>query len=521
MAKSTSVRVRRAPLFGVFALLAYQGESLASADMWDDDPEALAEPASPVPPQAAHDVVSAPPAANPTGPAPSSGPSQPAAAAKPAAKPATVALPPPAPPPPPPSGPPPLTWFGVTLYGVVDVGVAHLSHGAPPSNSYPAGLPYIVQPFSNHSLTSLANNGLSQSRLGLSGIEPLGLWNLQGVFKLETGFQPTTGRLSDGPKSLIDNNGRANADKVTAGDSSRAGQPFQSAAYAGLSSATVGTLTFGRQNSLMADELLKYDPQLQSQAFSPIGYAGAAGGLGDTEDKVLDQALKYSLGVGPLHLAALYQFGNGGFEPGGSQALDIGLDVVGLSVDFVWGRVRGAVSAASLTAAQNAAAPGTLAATVSDNTGFAIMGRYAFRSLKLYASYEHMTFANPRDALPAGTVIIGGYVLSNVNNTAYTIQKVLQYLWFGARWAITPTFEVSAAYYQLRQNSYNANACSDTSASSCSGLYHLASLVLDYRLSLRFDVYAGVGYSRATEGMAAGYLNDDNWTSMLGIRFVF
>jgi hypothetical protein len=60
---------------------------------------------------------------------------------------------------------------------------------------------------------------------------------------------------------------------------------------------------------------MKYDPQLQSQAFSPIGYSGAAGGLGDTEDKTLDDSLKYTVGCGPVHLAALYQFGSRGFVP--------------------------------------------------------------------------------------------------------------------------------------------------------------------------------------------------------------
>ena len=419
-----------------------------------------------------------------------------------------------------PSGPPPLTWLGITLYGVIDVGLAHLSHGAPASNTYGPGLPYIVQNFSNDPMTSIAGNGLSQSKLGLSGVEPLGPWNLKAVFKLEAGFQPTTGRLTDGPRSLVDNNGRANADKVTAGDSSRAGQPFQGAAFAGLSS-LVGTLTFGRQNSLMADDLMKYDPQLQSQAFSPIGYSGASGGLGDTEDKTLDDSLKYTVGFGPFHVAGLYQFSVRGSLPGGSESVDAGFDFAGLSFDFLWGRVRDAISAASLNAAQNATAPGTLAATVSDNTAYALLGRYAIQSVKLYAGYEHMTFANPKDPLANGTVTIGGYLLSTVNNTAFTNHKVLQYAWLGARLSITPSLDLSGAYYQFRQNSYNANGCSDSSATSCSGRYHDASFVADYKLSLRFDLYAGVNYSRATDGMASGFLNDRSWTSMLGIRFMF
>jgi len=41
-----------------------------------------------------------------------------------------------------------------------------------------------------------------------------------------------------------------------------------------LSSRTFGTLTFGRQNTLLADAIAKYDPQAASQAFSLIGLSG-------------------------------------------------------------------------------------------------------------------------------------------------------------------------------------------------------------------------------------------------------
>ncbi len=527
MTRKTVSRARLAPIMGVLAFVAYHGASRAADNAASDagaPPDAQAAQQSDTIPQSSGSASTAtsPSAASQSPEVPQTPVAHEAPATQSgASKPADVLPIPSYTSAPPPSAPPPLTWFGITLYGIVDVGLAHLSHGAPASNTYGPGLPYIVQNFSNSSMTSVAGNGLSQSKVGLSGVEPLGALDLKAVFKLETGFQPTTGRLTDGPKSLIDNNGRANADKVTAGDSARAGQPFQGAAFAGVSSALLGTLTFGRQNSLMADDLMRYDPQLQSQAFSPIGYSGAAGGLGDTEDKTLDDSLKYTLGYGPAHLAALYQFGSRGFVPERAESVDVGLDYAGLSVDLLWGRVYGAISAASLTAAQNTAAPGTLAATVSDNTAYAILARYAIRSVKMYAGYEHMTYANPKDPLANGTATIGGYVLSVINNTAFTIHKVLQYAWIGARYSITPSLDVSGAYYQFRQNSYNANGCSDTSSGSCSGLYHDGSLVADYKLSLRFDVYGGVNYSRAVDGMASGFLSDHNWASMLGIRFVF
>ena len=419
------------------------------------------------------------------------------------------------------AAPPALTWNGITLYGTIDVGVAYLSHGAPLSPTYGPGLPFTLQNYSNHPITSLAPNGLSQSKVGISGVEPLGVGDLKGIFKLETGFNPTSGRLTDGPRSLIDNNGRPNNQRITASDSSRAGQAFQGGAYVGIASSTFGTLTFGRQNSLMADDLIKYDPQLQSQAFSPIGYSGASGGLGDTENKALDDVLKYVYAYGPARIAVLYQFGQRGTVPEGSESIDIGADYAGLSVDALYGKVRGAVNLASLTAAQNTAAPGTLAGTISDNTAYALMASYTWQPFKIYAGYEHMRFANPEDPLPVGTTTIGGYVMSVVNNTAYTINKILEYSWAGMRYSMTAKFDMTLAYYHFKQDNYNAKPCSNTSAGSCAGLFHDASFVADYRWTRRFDTYAGVNYSDAADGLASGFLYHNDWAPMIGARFNF
>ena len=418
-------------------------------------------------------------------------------------------------------GPPTLTWNGVTLYGTIDAGVAYLSHGAPLSPLYGPGLPFVVQNFSNHPITSVADNGLSQSKIGLSGIEPLGALDLKGVFKLETGFNPTSGRLADGPGSLVNDNGRSNSTKVTGSDSSRAGQPFEGGAYAGIASDLLGTLTFGRQNSLMADDLIKYDPQLQAQAFSPLGYSGTSGGLGDTENKIMDNVLKYGYAYGPGRIAVLYEFGSHAVVPEGSQSVDIGADFAGASVDAIYGKVQGAVSATSLTTSQNTAAPGTLAGTVSDNTSFALLASYTLQPVKIYAGYEHMRFADPADPLPVGTVTVGGYVLSVVNNTAYKIDKILEYSWVGVRYSVTKNFDLTTAYYHFEQNSYNANHCANDTSSSCSGAFRDASIVADYRWTRRFDSYAGVNYSSGSNGLASGFLYNTAWAPMIGVRFNF
>ncbi|HMI74113.1 MAG TPA: porin, partial [Steroidobacteraceae bacterium] len=346
-----------------------------------------------------------------------------------------------------------------------------------------------------------------------------------GVFRLETGFNPTSGRLTDGPASLVANNGRSNATKISAGDSSRAGQPFQGAAYAGISSKTFGTLTFGRQGTLMSEALSKYDPQLQSNAFSPISLQGTAGGFGDTQNRIFDSSAKYVINVGPAHFAAIHQFGSDGYVPENSNEVSIGADIAGLSVDAIWGVIHGAVAGASLTAAQvPTVAPGTLAATISDNTGYAALASYNLKEIfpiKFFAGWERIKFNNPEHSLPAGTQDIGGYILSITNNTAFNVQKILQISWAGARYNPIPQLDLSAAYYQYNQKSFNANGCSNISASSCAGELHDASLVADYHWTKRFDTYAGVNYSIVQNGLANGYLFTSDWTPMVGVRFNF
>jgi predicted porin len=419
---------------------------------------------------------------------------------------------------------PALTFAGVTLYGTVDVGIAYMTHGAPLSQTWAPGLPYFVQNFSNHSILSAGPNGLSQSKVGLSGVEPLwGDWT--GVFRLETGFDPTSGRLTDGPGSLVADNGRSAATKISAGDSSRAGQPFEGAAYAGVSSKTFGTLTFGRQNTLMSEALSKYDPQLQSNAFSPIALQGTAGGFGDTQNRIFDSSAKYLLNVGPAHVGIIHQFGSDGYVPESSNEVSVGADIAGLSVDAIYGVVHGAVAAASLSAAQVPTVPtGSLAATISDNTGYAALASYNMKEIfpiKFYAGWDRIKFNNPAHSVPAGSQDIGGYILSITNNAAFNIQKILQISWVGARYTPIPELDLSAAYYQYNQKSFNANGCSNISASSCAGELHDASLVADYHWTKRFDTYAGVNYSIVQNGLANGYLFTSDWTPMVGVRFNF
>ena len=413
-----------------------------------------------------------------------------------------------------------LTFAGVTLYGTFDIGVANLNHGAPLSAYYGPGLPFMIQKFSNRPITSIVGNGLSQSKIGLSGVEPVNS-DLSVVFKLETGFMPTSLHLADGPKSLVHSNGEPLGEQSDSGDAARAGQLFQGAAYVGVASKTWGALTWGRQNGLVLDDLIKYDPQAQSQAFSPIGYSGVAGGGGDTEDTRLNATLKYAYARGPLRFAMLHQFADGASNPGGTNEVDLGGDYGGLSADLVYAHVDDAIAASSLTAAQNLVHPGTLDATVSDNTTWSAQARYVWGKVKFYGGLEHMEYANPEHPLANGVVDIGGYWLSTVNDDAYAHHKLLTISWVGARYSITPAIDLTAAWYHYNQNSYKGNGCEDSSASSCSGSLNEMSGVFDDKLNKYFDVYLGVTYSNVENGLASGYLNRAIVGEMTGVRFNF
>jgi len=143
------------------------------------------------------------------------------------------------------------------------------------------------------------------------------------------------------------------------------------------------------------------------------------------------------------------------------------------------------------------------------------------RPFKVYTGWERVEFANPAHPISIGTETIGGYLLSVVNNKAYNIEKVLQISWAGVKYSPNPRMDFSAAYYQYNQSSFNKNDCSNASSSSCSGELHDGSVVADYHLTKRFDVYTGLNHSRVTNGLANGYLSTSSWATATGLRFNF
>jgi predicted porin len=427
-----------------------------------------------------------------------------------------------------------LSWHGITLYGTIDIGLQYESHGATFSDYYTPASTNIIQKTGHESVFGATGSNLSQTKIGLRGLEPLaGDWS--GVFAVETWFNPQAGVLADSLKSLTLNNGLSPGQQTTNNDGASAGQAFQ-IAYVGLSSKTFGTLTFGRQQNLVADGVNALDPNQAAPAFSLLGASGAYAGAGTTEDKRMDSTLKYRVGFADtVHVGLLYKFNQSNGSAGGmAYQANLGAQYAGFAIDGYYSRINDAVSAAALTTAQvtglaklGFASSNSVAATISDNTTYAVMAAYKIAPIpvKLYAGYEHIQYANPVHDVVAGTAGIGGYILAYVNNDAYPDDKKLDIYWAGVRYSVIPKLDVTAAYYGYRQNAYGTGTqagCSTNAHSTCSGNFTAYSLDFDYRFTRRLDAYAGVMYSGVSDGLANGYLFfTTNVNPTIGLRFMF
>ena len=426
-----------------------------------------------------------------------------------------------------------LAYYGITVYGTIDIGGGYETHGTPFNRNIITGVEELVQKNSNRPLWLLTPNGLTQSNIGIKGNESI-TPGLNFIFDLNFGFDPYSLTAANGPKSLLDNNGVPLAAQSSNADSSRAGQFYNAVGYAGLSSSTYGTLTLGRQNSLELDGVNAYDPMGGSYAFSVIGWQGTAVGGGDTEDARISTAVKYRLNVGDdwFRVGAMAQVG--GYEQnnatqgeyGAQLGKDFDFGASGkLSVDGIFTYDKGAVKSASLAAgtAAFAAAPGTLAATISDDTSGMLLAKYTYQRLKLFAGYEFISFANPSSPLTSDFTNIAGIpvLFSNISQTGFVHDEHLQIMWTGARYAFTSTLDGGVAYYHYDQNSFGKTFCADNSASTCAGTLDAVSVNVDWKFAKKFDVYAGMMFSQVRNGLANGFLFRSNFAPTAGLRFQF
>ncbi len=465
-----------------------------------------------------------------------------------------------------------LTWHGITLYGAYDVGAGWVSHGLPENGSNYEGESLVNRNGYQHRFL-VAPNNLSQTGLGIRGKEEFAPgWSV--VFNASTGINPQSGLLANASETDIINNGLPRSSYSIAIDGARAGQPFNDQYYGGISSTHFGELTFGRQRSLGTDAMLLYDPASGAYAFSYIGYNGTMAGGGDTENSRWDDAVKYRLAYGPVHLGAMYKFADGsagcysasvtwtattctpehahnnayGFDLGGvygkfsadlvfqqyNQAISVLNPLLGpQSPTASYQSTTDSINANPITGGVNLIDPNnTVYGIVTDNRAVMFAARYMWDRFKLFAGYEYIWQNNPSNPLGVGASDQGGYFMSGVEDNNLDTEKLVNIWWTGGKYAIDSKTDITFSWYQQRQNDFRSPpACSPSAGfrSSCAGTLNEGSLYADHHFTKRFDAFAGIAYSYVSGGLAIAiphkpgvpYNYNNNCAPTIGGRFTF
>jgi hypothetical protein len=344
-----------------------------------------------------------------------------------------------------------LTWYGVTVFGTVDMGINYSTHGTPFDPNHPTGEAYLIGAGGTNAPNRLSGffpgeNGLSQSEIGIKIAEPIGAgWSFVGQFGVA--FEPASGLLANAPQAEFNSIGVLQNQQQAPFDSSRWAW-LAASNYVGISSVNAGTLTFGRQNVLGLDGNNAYDPMGGSYAFSVIGSSGKNGGGGDTENGRMTTLLKYRVNIGDGRFSAMVQpiglFGGGASGAGynaynannGAVEMGVGGDIKHsvpgvISWDLIgtyekdavnWGTFfPGPASATNTQGWPTLFGAGGLKATISNNLAGMALIKWNFGSwgdpapivgkgpvapsgphgipLTLYAGYQLIQFSNPSDSV--------------------------------------------------------------------------------------------------------------------------
>jgi predicted porin len=452
----------------------------------------------------------------------------------------------------------PLSYWGVTFYGQVDVGAGYETNKAKLNNGNTQGVQELISKQNHGAGFQFVPNGLSQSNVGIKWKEQI-VPDWYFIGDVNAGFDPYTLSFDNGPRSLVENNIKSQFNQSANSDSSRTYGVINTRAYAGVQNKTFGTLTYGRQYAFSNDIANSlYDPFGGAYAFSLIGNSSTlGGGLGDTELARYNNSVKYLYADHSIRVGGMTQVG--GWSAGNNSQfayeLTAGFDWNGFSVDGSYEHAKDAVALSTL--GPNPISPTLLKATIENENSFQIAGKYKWDRFTFYAGYEYERLTDPSD-LPAGPTIrnfnggveaiygaTGGGTQGLGLKGAFPAPKVTQVLWTGAKFAVLPTVDLIFGYYHVWQNDYlgatqtaaGANSClpnttviapagsgygpQGTANAKCAGHEDAISGLVDWRPVKRVDIYAGAMYSKVNGGLANGFFVNDNLAATGGVRVSF
>ncbi len=324
---------------------------------------------------------------------------------------------------------------------------------------------YLTNANSNNDGQVAMGEGVeTPSRFGLKGTEDLG-GGTSAIFKLENQFQLWSGKLDNSNNTL-----------------------FQRNAYVGLSNNQYGTLTFGRQQTPFFDEMGNtYDPMTvgdywqDSWVYNPVG-----------PFLFTNSSVKYTGQFGGLHVEGMYGFGGvaGSVGENSMYGLTASYDVGPLSADV--GFQQNDVSGKKFNIVNVSAV-------------------YTFtQSLKLLAGWLHSqdnTGLADVDMQQSGAPTLARVSPNRIDDSFYV----------GSTWQVTPPLALTfAGYYDHARNAATLGG------SLGAGVNYSATVLAEYSLSKRTEVYGTVDFTRGNGAFLADYPGRNNQTGVaIGLRNLF
>ena len=451
----------------------------------------------------------------------------------------------------------------VTIYGVMDVdtGYVQRSNGGDSSfgttiavpvgavSTTNAGAGTAGQPGNNvHGAGFIGTGGESATQIGFKGTEDMG-GGLKTNFQLETGFNATSGSISNGMGAQFNKDGGSGATSLN-------GQLFNRQAWVGLSDAKVGALSVGRQYTGFMTVVNGYD-LVKAQAFSPIQYSGNLGGGGGITDSIRqDSSIKYESPVfANTTLTAMYKAGNqmGSIGPQSSYNFaanynggkyHFGIAYMASNDALLTGSSNNALAAplstsygniVSGTALTTTAPVGTV--TAYNTSAVAIGGDWSVTDkIKLGAGWQLFTYKAPAQNVTTGATgnLISqyGYSISQATNYQGSNQAN-NLVWITANVQTSAATDVSVGFYNLNQAGYTTgiNGTTNTNTPIGAGAMQWYSLVGNYYFSKRTNLYAGYmleklrGTQQGANGPVSSYTTGNYYNTnsivAIGMRHTF
>jgi predicted porin len=383
----------------------------------------------------------------------------------------------------------------LSLYGVLDVGVAQMTNAGNFSNfvtgAVPTGSGIAARV---GTVRGMMNGGESQSRWGIKGSEDMGNGN-KAFFQLESAFSLGNGAIAT--SGLAGGAGATNRNMIA--DTALNGQLFNRMALIGISNNDLGALSFGRQYSLQLDIIGSvgggYDP-VNAQMFSPINFSGSYGGGGATDNSRVDNAIKYAKKFGNFNVNALY--GMGGVATATSARSNAQLNA-GYEAD-AFGVQLAMQQAIDTTALSANAAPNTVNATFENLTSYMLAARYqVIEPLTLKAGYEREQISAPSN-YGVDSLMTTIYSYNIGTNAAYAgAQKNINVYWLGANYQFTPAVKASVGFYDAKTAAFG-----NTTGTSGDATDKYYSAMVEYNLSKKTNLYAAMMLDKKSGGAVFG-----------------